>query len=230
MRKISDLILSVFRYIPQYFFLYLLLFIPIVVSGGNGFVDSIPFYVKNNKGTLVGGFHNRNSFLGTVPVKVYGARVGLDYGRRIGVFIGYYTTYNVADRYSYKEVKPSVFDTIVRYTNLSYLSVGGNYVFHTYKRFSFDLPIMVGFGAGFRHTNINHVPQGKELIFVLPIEAGLGVSYSLVDWLEIDSNIGLRITPLNAYEFTSSYYSFGLNIRFGYIYRKLKKQILQRKN
>lgn len=180
------------------------------------------YYFQNNKGALIGGFHNRNSFLGTTPVKVYGAKIGLDYGRKVSFFLGYYTTYKVTDRYQYKEIKPNVFDTIVRTTNISYLSIGGDYVFHRYKRWDFDIPLMVGVGLGVRRTHINNRQQPIERLFILPIETGVRARYNIVSWLSIDASTGLRFSPFNFYEFTSSFYSFGLNIRVGTILKKIK--------
>ncbi len=174
---------------------------------------------------LVGGFHNRNSFLGTIPVKVYGARVGLDYGKKVSVFVGYYTTYKVVDRRQIKEVKLGVYDTIVRSTNLSYISFGGDYVFHRFKKWDFDIPLMIGFGVGNRKTTINQKQEPNELLFVLPIEMGIRAQYNITYWLSIDASTGLRVSPFNSYEFTSSFYSLGLNIRLGTIYRNINRSL-----
>lgn len=185
------------------------------------FLDSIKYYTLNNKGKIFGGFHNRNSFLGPIPVRLYGLRGGFEYGKKVSYFLGLYTTYDVTDRYS---IDTSNNDTFVRATNLSYLSVGMEYVIYQKKRWTFGIPLMIGIGTGVRKEYLNQTLNNRERILVLPIESGIRGHFSITDWLGVEATSGIRISPFNSLEFTGFYNSLGINVYLGVLYRKVFKK------
>jgi len=191
----------------------------------NKVLDSIKYYTQNNKGKLFGGFHNRNSFLGSIPIKLYGLRGGLEYGEKISYFLGLYTTYDVTDRYRIDSTSHPIHkDTFKRATNLTYMSVGAEYIIYQKKRWTFSIPLMVGIGTGVRKEYLNQTLNNKSRILVLPVESGVRGHFSITDWLGVEATSGLRISPFNSLEFTGFYNSLGINVYLGVLYKKVFKK------
>jgi hypothetical protein len=205
----------------------LILFLWVVNSASvhASFVDSIKQIIKENKPVLVGGFHNRNSFLGSIPIKVYGLRGGIEFGERVHLFLGAYTTYNIRDRIQVDSItnRPSI-DTIRRYTSLNYLSIGCEYIFFKQKRWTFGFPLMLGFGIGKQEQFINDQFTGKKTLFITPIETGFRSHFSIVEWAGVDATLGLRISPFNSLEFSGFFTSFGVNFYPGIAFSLLKSK------
>lgn len=189
------------------------------------FIDSIKYIVKENKPILVGGFHNRNSFLGSIPIKLYGIRAGVEYDERVHLFLGAYTTYDIQDRVLLDSItNPPAIDTFRRYTNLSYLSLGCEYIFYKQKRWSFSFPLMIGMGIGKQEQFKNDAFLRKKTLLVMPLETGFRTHFSITEWAGVDGTIGLRLSPFNSLEFSGFFGSFGVNFYPGIAFNLLKNK------
>jgi hypothetical protein len=181
--------------------------------------DTLVYYTQNYKPKLIGGFHNRNAFISSIPIKVYGARIGVEYGEKISFNFGLYTTFKVGTQTTIKDT-----DTIKKSRTFNYASLSAEYTFYNRGRWNFAFPIMLGMGAGFKETTTNGILSEKNSFFIMPIETGVKAHYSILDWLGAESTLGIRLSPLNASEFNGSFYSFGVNIYLGKIYNIIKEQ------
>jgi hypothetical protein len=174
--------------------------------------DSINHFVSNHKPQLIGGFHNRNSFLSDQSVKVRGLRIGLDYEERVSLSLGYYWTKRSIKRTSYIHYQNKPSDTINFETNLRYVSLFGQYIFYNKNRFSLGFPVMIGYGRGNQHKSINGVESNANIVNVIPFESGFYSHYSITNWLGVEAGIGIRFSLINTSSFNGSFYSFGINI------------------
>jgi hypothetical protein len=216
---------AIFKGHLKQFYLSILFIIPISLFGTEHDIrDSIKHYYNTYKGSLIGGFHNRNSFVGSYPVKIYGLRIGMEHGEKISYSLGFYTTYDLTRKIEYKVMGNNQIDTFLQTSNFSYFSLGGEYVFFQKKRWTLGWPVGVGLGsAGHKHYKNKNLER-EEYRFIMPIETGVRTHYSIFDWLGIEGTLGIRATPFGANEFNSSFYSFGVNVYLGVLYRKITKK------
>lgn len=181
--------------------------------------DTLIHYTQNYKPKLIGGFHNRHAFISSIPIKVYGARIGVEYSEKISLNFGLYSTFRVGTQTTIKDN-----DTTNKSRTFNYASLSAEYTFYNRGRWNFAFPIMFGMGAGFKETTLNSVLIEKNSFFIMPIETGVKAHFRILEWLGAESTLGIRLSPFNATEFNGSFYSFGVNIYLGKIYKIIKEQ------
>lgn len=174
------------------------------------------------KPKLLLGFDNRNSFIGDTKVKVIGLRIGKEYNERFRMAIGFYNTTDVITEQKITQ-NNSKNDTIVSKVGLGYLSFTADYVFYYTRKWELSVPIQLGLGSGRRTQLINDslLKDKTQSKVIMPIEIGVSAVYKIRPWVGVGAGLGSRFSLLNTSEFNGPFYSIGIKIYFGVLYRKV---------
>lgn len=204
--------------------LYLLLILPIGFASysQSSLKDSI-MYALDSKPKLYAGFHNRNTFVNTSKVKLYGVVAGLDFNDKLKVFAGYYF-FNSSQRERILYSTDFAFDTVYKDNRMNYFSLGSEYVFFRKGRISTSWPSQIGVGKlRSSYSIIDSILVQKDHL-IIPIESGVNGYYDILNWLVLKAGVGYRISIGNrdAFELSSPYYNLGLTIKIGNLYDELQ--------
>ena len=176
------------------------------------------------KPRLVLGFHNRNTFVNTAEVKIYGLLAGLDYNEKIKFFIALYGFSNENREWI---VNSDLFqaDSVLKTTSLSYFSVGAEYSIRNKGKLNIRTPLQIGIGSVNKdyHSSGTLILRDKDR--VVPLEGGINAYYKLLPWFILKAGVGYRISLGNkeALSMSSPYYNLGVSIAVLPLYRSVKK-------
>lgn len=174
-------------------------------------VDSIRIHATKTPGFRL-GLDGRNSFLSGQPINIRGLRAGLDYGK-IGVYTGIYYT-------SSSFIKNT--DTIS--AGFTYMSSTLEYYIHQSWRFEVVVPMQIGVGWGY-FTQVT--PKGdirEKTGNFIPVEIGLSATVRFLRYFGFVAGTGYRTSLWNGSEFKGPFYSVGLTMYTGTLYRDFKKK------
>lgn len=188
--------------------------------------DTIRYSFKVRPRKFVFNFDNRRTFSNGMPVRMSGIRIGAEYNNIVTKFVGFYALSEpiiekrISDPYTPQQ------DTVLDYFDFGYTSFGIDYTFYETKKWQFSMPIQIGLGSGTRDvrdldtfTVISTTSKG-----FFPFEIGVTGLYRFYDWVGVGAGIGYR-SNLNSFfslsAFEGVYYSFGLKVFLGVIYRKI---------
>jgi hypothetical protein len=174
-----------------------------------------------NKGSFVIGLDGRNSFVGATPARVYGFRLGLDYGK-VRVYTGLYTLGRKIQGQGY--TLPG--DTVRTYLNFSYWSNTFDLMLYQDKKWELGFPVQIGAGIGYRERFRNSVSESRNRPFFIPIEAQFTAIYRLTRYIGLSAGLGFRVSTLRSSSFNGTTYYYGLTFFSGTFYRDLKKKNL----
>lgn len=177
----------------------------------------------NNKPNILLGFDNNYSLVTDEPVRVMGIRYGFDYGK-FKLYEGLYFLKN--DIVKQKGLGLPGSDTSTLRTNFSYLSTTVEYVFYENKKWEFSVPAKIGFGNGTKKTYLGDSLMHIDEPFFIPSEISVIGLYKITPWAGLSAGFGYRISLYNTNEFDGSFYSFGLKIFMGKLYRTLRNKPL----
>jgi len=180
------------------------------------------------KPSLTGYLDGRRSFVNSFPANVFGIFGGVNYGKRLDVGLAYYTTafstpydvtINKGTAFEYKALRKITFE---------YLAIKADYTFYKTKHWEFSVPISIGRGNGHiynYHTDTNKLYNYTDLK-VMPLEMGVTGIYLFYDWIGLSSGLSYRLNLTNWQyfnEFTALSYTAGVSVRFGTLWRHVKK-------
>lgn len=188
-------------------------------------LDSIKHNFSGKPRVMV-GIHNRNTFVNTNPVKLYGLFAGLEYREKLKLFVGLYG-FGGEDRKTLIHSPDFEQDTIISVSGVSNLSLGLEYRFYRHGRWSASWPLQVGFGG--IYTDYFHENQlvKRDDLGLFPIESGVNVYYEIFKWLGVKGGAGYRLSlgKLPVRTTSAPYYNLGLSILVGPLYRDIKTLI-----
>ena len=164
------------------------------------------------------GLDSRRSFIENREVRIFGARVGVDFDHRWRVGIGFYSL--LGDNRGTYTINQ---DTVLGRINFSYVAWFFEYVFYRHKRWEFSIPGYVGTGTSRLETadsltrkgvGVSELSvQGHFKVFRwIGVGAGVGYRYLFIPNKQIDQN------------FNNFIYNFKVRIWIGPIYRAIFKK------
>ncbi|MBT8327335.1 MAG: hypothetical protein KJP21_06400 [Bacteroidia bacterium] len=184
--------------------------------------DSIKLTLKHSPKTFV-GFHNRNTFIRSNQTKLYGIIAGLDYNKKIKLFVGLYG-FGQENKTELINNSDFVEDTVTRYLSTNNLSIGIDYTYFTKGKFRLSVPLQIGFGGLYQEyfSRGDIIKSDQSALF--PIETGTNAYLELLPWTGIKAGVGYRLSlgNKNVLKLTSPYYNLGLAVLLGELYKSIK--------
>ena len=190
-------------------------------------IDTIKYCLKQRPRPFV-KFDSRNSFINNSVVNIFGAIVGVNYGKRLSFGIGYNQLFN----------PPKHFNQNIEYINslgrpyyissdihFFYISAAMDYSFYQTKHWEISMPLQIGVGQTYFQQMINgeglKVDAHADFIY----EPTISVDYKIVKWIGFGIDYGYRFFISNNgklnREFNSPIITFGLVIYYSEIYRSV---------
>lgn len=180
-------------------------------------------YELNKKPRFLLGFDNRFSIVSDEPVRIAGIRFGWDYGK-VKLYQGMYVLRDDIIHIKGGELSTNPNDTGTVHTNFFYISTTIDYVFHNTKKWEFSIPVQLGIGTGSKKLRRGDSLISEETPQFIPFEFSVNGLYKLTPWAGISAGVGYRISLYNTNEFDGSFYSFGLKVFLGKLYRAIAKK------
>lgn len=187
--------------------------------------DNIRYDLHQDKSWFV-CLDGKNSVIRDLRLKLFGMQTGYTFNGRTNLYLGYYTSYNkervIIENPTATSASSDSNTVFARY-HLSYLNLGLEYYFVNSKKWRLSVPI--GFGIGSGRDDKFKIRGGKENIFehskhlVLPVDIGFYVNYKIRWWVWAGAGLGSRFS-VGASEYSGSYYTFGVSLRFGEMYNR----------
>ena len=168
----------------------------------------------DGRSTLVNGF----------KANVFGAFVGYSYARRVDLGLAYYKTAFSTPYDAVINKGTPIERTETRVVNFDYLAAKIEYTFYKTKHWEFAVPLSIGLGNG-HILKMSNDTLTTNLI-IAPIETGITGIYLFYDWIGISAGLTYRLnlTRWDYFnEFTAMNYTGGISIRFGSLWRHVKK-------
>jgi len=192
--------------------------------------DSMRYDFKQRKKFFV-SLDGKNNLVSDMNLKMFGLQGGYQYNKRTSVYLGIYWTYNNPSKIiaNAPAVGQSDSNTIYSSYGITYINFGTEYIFFNTKKWRLSIPAALGIGRGYNIITQNNKVIKKERSGILPLELGLNVSYKLKWWLWIGAGIGTRFSLNSTNEYNGSFYTFGLQLKTGEIYKRVKKLVKKEK-
>ncbi len=168
------------------------------------------------------GFHNRNTFIRSDQTKLYGIVGGLDYNRKVKIYLGLYG-FGGQNRTVLINDPEFNIDTVYRSLSTNNLSFAMEYTYFNRNRLSLSLPVQAGFGGVY----LDYVGDNRLLKqtnnLVIPVEFGTNAYFEILNWLGLKGGVGYRISLGNGEvsKLSSPYYNLGLAVLVGELYRDI---------
>jgi len=189
-------------------------------------IDSIRYYKKFQKPSILIGFDNKVTFLGAQSVKVNGIRIGANYNK-FNYFLGLYGTRNDVVKERLINLQQNRPDTIRQFTSFGYLSLGFTYTHWATKHWLIETTGQLGVGSGRVLTYENSVFVKETVVPTIPIELGSKAYYMITPWIGIGAGIGVRKAVLTSSKFDGIFYSTGIRFLVGKFYKSVIKPGLE---
>ncbi len=189
--------------------------------------DTIRYDLKQRPRSFFLSLDGKTSIIRDLQLKMFGLQAGYLYNRRTNMYIGYYSTLDNAHRiYRNPTAPPGTEDSNTIYTvyGLAYFNLGCEYYFYNSRKWRLSFPAGIGIGAGWDKFSTSTKFLEQKTSFVLPLELGFNASYKLKWWLWIGAGIGTRLS-LASGQYNGPFYTYGLQLKTGEIYRRTKKWV-----
>lgn len=188
-----------------------------------GMFDSIRYDLQMEKSWFI-CLDGKNSIIRDLNIKLFGLQTGYTFNGRTNLYLGYYGSYNheslVIENPTAKTGKTDSNTVFARY-RLSYFNLGCEYYFVNSKKWRMSFPVGLGLGKGsdekYKVLNSKERPFENKTSTVMPLELGFYINYKIKWWIWAGAGLGTRFS-LNASQYSGSYYTYGLSIKFGEIY------------
>ncbi len=190
--------------------------------------DSAHMY-RFRKYSLIAGFDTRNSFVSAdkkISVKLQGAKAGVKIMGKHNLELGYYFISNLPSK-RITEDNGAIYDLKL---NLDYVTLYYEYILLNNKRWEIGFPVELG-GGGYRTTATDtagkrYAPfKDTATTGISLFGAGVDVSFKIFKWLGVGAMGGYRFVggeEPKGMNFNGVFYSVGLEIYFGTLYKMSK--------
>lgn len=180
----------------------------------------------------------RSTFIKTNPVSIWGGLIGVEFDKKHQYSLGLYTTFNKAQEVFYTNSIGRRFQKIGLF-NIQYLSLGYQYTFFDKHNVLMSVPLEAGFGLGTAKVTINWLDNNilnkytvTKFSKYVPLQVGYEIEWKTLKWLSIRAQTGYRATVLTNLlnsedldiNYSGFYYSYGLRIYFGKLYRAIQSR------
>ena len=177
---------------------------------------------------LFGKLDSRNSFISNSQAKIFGVKLGLNYGNRLHFGIGYNQLYRPAkdfDKQVYFINSNNMNDSITAKLKLYYFSTHLEYIYYQNQHWLLSIPLQLGFGKTFYQYKMFEKKKEVENTFVFIYEPAVSIEYKFAKWAGAGADIGFRFMVtdyrrLNQ-KFNSPTYAFKLLIYYNEIYKSI---------
>lgn len=158
------------------------------------YMDTLKVAFRGKK-TLDIGFDTRNSFVDNTRMSVQSIKLGVLFGRKISMGIGYAWLNRrtpVFDRTSYYDPDLNKDTFITRRLTFSYFRFYVNYVYYKSRRWEFSIPLQAGIGKlGFKYT-YNGIDRKIDEGYCFLYEPEVDVKFRVNSWLGLEGDVGYR--------------------------------------
>lgn len=208
---------------------------PTIIEESNGKDDKIK--------KIVAQLDTRSTFINTNPVSIWGGLLGLEVDKKHQYSIGLYSSFNKPEEFYFTNSIGRRFHEFGVF-NIQYLSLGYQLTFFDKHNVLMSIPFEAGFGLGratvklsWLDNNILNNYETTKFSKYVPIQVGYEIEWKLIKWLSLRAQTGYRETvltkTLNGKEsninYSGFYYSYGLRIYFGKLYRAIQSKKREKK-
>jgi hypothetical protein len=193
-------------------------------------LDTIQWCLKQ-KPHVFGKLDTRNSFIYNSRIKIFGLKVGLSYGKRLYVGIGYNQIYPYAkatknfDKPMYYTNDANATDSVTGKLQLFYFSAQLEYVYYRNRHWQLSMPLQIGVGQTYYKYALARKKMYTEKFTCLIYEPAVSVEYRFVKWIGVGADVGFRFMLTQSKElnqkFNSPTYVFKFLIYYDEIYKSL---------
>lgn len=182
-------------------------------------LDSLRRYFSF-KPSLDWDWDTRNTIITSRRARVSGYKIGLDFASKLKLGMGL----NLLDSYHPYQLKNASGESQTASLRMWYPCVYAEYVFHKRKKWTFTVPVQLGWGrAWYQNRAYKPSVRTKSGTIVL-YEPCLSGEYRILPWLGLGAEGGFRIvlvkSKLIQERFTAPIYVFSVSIKWGYLMRK----------
>jgi len=187
-------------------------------------------YDLNKKKSFFLSLDGKRSFINSVPQNFFGLQAGYTFNKRTNIFVGLYSTYYdrpyILENLTSKSGRLDS-NTVFGLNGLTYFNCGMEYYFYHQKKWRLALPISVGIGSALekKYTQSNIIIDRQN--FTMPVEIAFYATYKLKWWVWLGAGVGTRVNVFAA-RYSAPFYSYGVNIRFGEIYKRSLKVVTKK--
>lgn len=168
-------------------------------------------------------FETRNSFISNRRADIFGAKLGVEFGRRLRVGGGVYWLDSPLNKRIYLTSSLGRPDSVDAQLSFRYFSYYVEYVFYRKNRWELSLPFQLGVGD----TRYKYEYEGRSFVnsrkMVVIYEPALSMQYKIFNWLGVGADVGLRVMVVNnraiKENFNSPMYAFKLLVWYDEIYK-----------
>ena len=170
----------------------------------------------------------RNSFINNGRAKIFGLKVGLNYGKRLSFGIGYNQLYPPAKNFDtkiYYKNQDNLVDSVTANLKLFYFSTHIEYVFYQTKHWELSMPLQIGLGQTCYKYKLDGAYKKTEKNLNFIYEPSVSIEYKYLKWIGVGAEVGFRFMitkdrKLNQ-NFNSPTYAFKLLIYYNEIFKSL---------
>jgi len=171
-------------------------------------------------------FDSRYSFIDNSSAKMLGVKVGLNYGNRLNLGIGY----------NQLSPKTTGFDETVYYMNqagriesttkelkLFYISVDVEYIFYTPKHWQLSMPLKIGVGDNYYKYTIQGVDKRVEESLNFVYEPTISIEYKPIRFIGVGADVGYRFMVNEHRKLNQKFTSYIIGFKFLIYYSEIYK-------
>lgn len=209
---------------------------PSIVEESNGKEDKIK--------KIIAQLDTRTTFINTNSVHIWGGLIGVEIDKKHQYSFGLYSTINKPQEIYFTNSIGRRFREVGIF-NIQYLSLGYQLTFFDKKNVLMSVPLEAGFGLGratvqltWLDNNVINKYEVTKYSKYIPIQAGYEVEWKFLKWLSLRAQTGYRQTVLTKtlngkdsnINYSGFYYSYGLRIYFGKLYRAIQSKNIEKKS
>jgi hypothetical protein len=218
------IVLKCIAFKDYFFYVYFVVSLVIPFRSEAQLLDSLRVVLKN-KPTIDFRADSRNNFISSRKASTFGFKIGLDYDSRLRFGVGYnFLRSRFYERFTFGS--PLNTQVQSRRLVLRYLCVYIDYVYYNSRRWTFSVPVQLGFGRTFYREiyPVSATPE-REFSPIVLYEPCLSGEYRILPWLALSANAGFRIVLLRGnnlkQKLTAPVYVGGISIYWTRLYRKI---------
>ena len=190
-------------------------------------IDTLKHCLKQRP-HLFARLDSRISFISNEQAKIYGAKAGLKYGKRLSFGLGYNQLYPPTKKYDtqvYYLNQNNLVESVTANLKLFYFSTYVEYVFHQTKHWDLSMPLQIGFGQTYYKYELFSATKKTEKNFNFIYEPSVSVEYKYLKWIGVGIDVGYRFMvtkdrKINR-KFNDPTYAFKLLIYYNEIFKSL---------
>lgn len=177
------------------------------------------------KPALFAKFDTRNSFINNSRAKIFGIKLGLNYGKRVHVGVGYNQLYPPAKDFNKQVYYTNSFgllDSVTSRLRLYYIATYMEYIFYHTNHWELSMPLQLGIGKTYYKYELFGQKRVRDESLNLIYEPAISIGYKFVKWLGVGADAGFRFMitgDSRLYQFNSPTYAFKVLIYYNELYK-----------